>query len=173
MSEPSLRDQIAETAARWFFMYPIPAWSLAEGTRAERLARSWGDGIVDAVLPVVQGALAAKDHEIEQLAGQLADTQCELADARLQAESAEVARQAEVKAAERWRNEAEQAEAERDRLRAQTEQQWQLTSALTTKLEMVRELVTMPHNAKNRLSSRVLSVLDLPDPAALDQTETT
>lgn len=64
---PELRDQIAEAAARWSLMYPIPAWQLLEGDRAEKLARSWGEGIADAVLATVQPELDARDAEIARV----------------------------------------------------------------------------------------------------------
>lgn len=42
---PDLRARYAEAAARWALMYPISSWSLADGEKAVRLAKVWGEQI--------------------------------------------------------------------------------------------------------------------------------
>lgn len=53
-----LRQRYADAIARWALMYPIPAWSLSEGERAEKLARNWGRHAAEAVLAVRDDELA-------------------------------------------------------------------------------------------------------------------
>lgn len=60
----ALRDRYAEALARWALMYPIPAWGLAEGQGAEKLARNWGRVAAKAVL-------AVRDDELERLRREL------------------------------------------------------------------------------------------------------
>jgi hypothetical protein len=61
-----LRQRYADAIARWALMYPIPAWSLSEGERAEKLARNWGRVAAEAVLAVRDDALAEALHRVEQ-----------------------------------------------------------------------------------------------------------
>lgn len=53
-----LRHRYAEALARWALMYPISAWALSEGPRAERLARNWGD-------VASKFAMEVRDEELE------------------------------------------------------------------------------------------------------------
>ncbi len=85
-----LREQLAEAAAVWSIGNPIAAWRLAEDDHAVKLGKIWGGQIADAVMAVVQ-------PEIERLRTQLAEAE---------------------EAIPLYAAAAENAEAERDRLRA-------------------------------------------------------
>jgi hypothetical protein len=50
------RRVAAETATAWASNYPIPAWGLAEGAGAERLARNWGRAVAANVLEALAAA---------------------------------------------------------------------------------------------------------------------
>lgn len=53
-----LRQRYAEALARWALMYPIAAWSLSSGQRAETLARNWGT-------VAAKFAMDVRDEELE------------------------------------------------------------------------------------------------------------
>lgn len=58
-TDSELHDRIAEALTRWALTYPIPAWSLAQGEDAKKLARNWARAATSFVLEVLPGSQAS------------------------------------------------------------------------------------------------------------------
>lgn len=61
-AQPDLRALAAEAAEKWALLYPIPAWGLATGAEAGKLAATWGEQVADAVLAAVLPAATDLGH---------------------------------------------------------------------------------------------------------------
>ncbi len=57
--DPDVRAAALAAARNWALVNPIPAWGLATGAGAEKLADTWGAAVVDRVLLAVADAIEA------------------------------------------------------------------------------------------------------------------
>ena len=56
----NVQAAVTEALRNWALMYPIPAWRLAEGDQAERLADNWARTAAGMVMEAIEG-IGAED----------------------------------------------------------------------------------------------------------------
>lgn len=89
--DDDLRQRYAEALATWALMYPISAWGLSEGARAERLARNWGEVAAKFAMDVGEQMLESWRQRAERAEAELAENTGVMQALRRQRDEAEAA----------------------------------------------------------------------------------